>query len=265
MYIYEDPWHLKARQLEPRARNSPLINVFIQQRVRALVCPRFSNCPFWRCCCALNSKDAHWLFPFFSYLHRKENNGAHFPVRKDKGESEQFKICINIDLNLVPEINMCKGGKEKQLSGGNQKWSMKLMKQRCHRLIQLSFQFPWQSSVIVPTIFSAGEEKKENMGGGGDCEIVPNLLEDLLHQGRACAVTCKKIGRVKGRSLEFTELLACWDAAKTKQTLEQQSVSSADEIKSKWFCQLANNSSCGTFLNPSWTFFFFFAFVCIQL
>lgn len=80
------------------------------------------------------------------------------------------------------------------------------MKQRCHRLIQLSFQFPWQSSVIVPTIFSAGEEKKENMGGG-DCEIVPNLLEDLLHQGRACAVTCKKIGRVKGRSLEFTELL----------------------------------------------------------
>lgn len=80
----------------------------------------------------------------------------------------QFKICINIDLNLVPEINMCKGGKEKQLSGGNQKWSMKLMKQRCHRLIQLSFQFPWQSSVIVPTIFSAGEEKKENMGRGGE-------------------------------------------------------------------------------------------------
>lgn len=102
---------------------------------------------------------------FFSYFHRKENNGAHFPVRKDKGESEQFKICINIDLNLVPEINMCKGGKEKQLSGGNQKWSMKLMKQQCHRLIQLSFQFPWQSSVIVPTIFSAGEGKKENMGG----------------------------------------------------------------------------------------------------
>lgn len=56
---------------------------------------------------------------------------------------------------------MCKGGKEKRLSGGNQKWSMKLMKQRCHRLIQLSFQFPWQSSVIVPTIFSAGEGDKK--------------------------------------------------------------------------------------------------------
>lgn len=93
------------------------------------------------------------------------------------------------------------------------------MKQRCHRLIQLSFQFPWQSSVIVPTIFSA-EEKKIKKGGNGkekkNCEIVPNLLEDLLHQGRACAVTRKKIGWLRGRSLEFIDLLACWDAAKKK-------------------------------------------------
>lgn len=109
---------------------------------------------------------------FFSCLYRKENNGTCFPVGEDRGESERFKICINRDLNLLPEINMCNGGKEKQLSGGNQKWSMKLMKQRCHRLIQLSFQFPWQSSVIVPTIFSAGKKKKENVvvvvvvGGG---------------------------------------------------------------------------------------------------
>lgn len=109
-------------------------------------------------------------FSLLFFLYRKENNGACFPVGEDRGESERFKICINRDLNLLPEINMCNGGKGKQLSGGNQKWSMKLMKQRCHRLIQLSFQFPWQSSVIVPTIFSAGKKKKENVvvvvGGG---------------------------------------------------------------------------------------------------
>lgn len=149
MYIYEDPWHLKASQLKPRARNSPLINVFIQQHVQALVCPLFSNCPFWRCCYALNSYDAHCF-----YFCCRENNGAYFHFAR-KGRNMWFKIWINTDLNLVPEINMCKGGEKKQLSGGNQKWSMKLMKQQCHRLIQLSFQFPWQSSVIVPTIFSA--------------------------------------------------------------------------------------------------------------
>lgn len=38
--------HLKASQEEPQARNSPPINVFIQQHVHALVCPRFSICPF---------------------------------------------------------------------------------------------------------------------------------------------------------------------------------------------------------------------------
>lgn len=88
------------------------------------------------------------------YFCCRENNGAHFHFART-GRNMWFKICINRDLNLVPEINMCKGGEKKQLSGGNQKWSMKLMKQQCHRLIQLSFQFPWQSSVIVPTIFSA--------------------------------------------------------------------------------------------------------------
>lgn len=46
MYIYEDPWHLKASQLKPQARNSPLINVFIQHYVQALVCPLFSKLPF---------------------------------------------------------------------------------------------------------------------------------------------------------------------------------------------------------------------------
>lgn len=43
------------------------------------------------------------------------------------------------------------------------------------------------------------EEKKEKYGGGGGggvctVKLFPILLEDLLHQGRACAVTCKKIG-----------------------------------------------------------------------
>lgn len=104
--------------------------------------------------------------------------------RKERA-SERFKICINRDLNLLPEINMCNGGKEKRLSGGNQKWSMKLMKQRCHRLIQLSFQFPWQSSVIVPTIFSAGKKRKRKYGGGGgcSCEIVPNFTRGSLASG----------------------------------------------------------------------------------
>lgn len=75
-----------------------------------------------------------------------------------------FKICINRDLNLEPEINMCKGGRKEKtwLSGGNQKWSMKLMKQQCHRLIQLSFQFPWQRSVIVPTTFSVHKKSLWN-------------------------------------------------------------------------------------------------------
>lgn len=212
MYIYEDPWHLKASQLEPRARNSPLINVFIQQHVQALVCPLFSNCPFWRCCYALNSKDAHWLFPLFFFLiciaKRTTVHIFHF-ARTEK--SVWFKICINRDLNLVPEINMCKGGEENRLSGGNQKWSMKLMKQQCHRLIQLSFQFPWQSSVIVPTIFFCWRKiiiKKKKI-----CEIVPNLLEDLSHQGRACAAASKKTGGVKGRSFLFAERSACRDAA----------------------------------------------------
>lgn len=108
---------------------------------------------------------------------------------EEREHERTSKICINRNLNLLPEINMCNGGKEKQLSGGNQKWSMKIMKQRCHRLIQLSFQFPWQSSVIVPTIFSAGKKgKKRKHGGGGDCEIVPNFSGGSLTSGsRVCS------------------------------------------------------------------------------
>lgn len=94
-----------------------------------------------------------FLFFFFFLICIAKRTTVHIFHFARTEKSVWFKICINRDLNLVPEINMCKGGEEKRLSGGNQKWSMKLMKQQCHRLIQLSFQFPWQSSVIVPTIF----------------------------------------------------------------------------------------------------------------
>lgn len=79
---------------------------------------------------------------------------------------------------------MCKGGEKNQLSVGNQKWSMKLMKAQCHRLIQLSFQFPWQRNVIVPAIFSA--EKKIFS------EIVTNLGEGALHPDQECSVDGKE-------------------------------------------------------------------------
>lgn len=54
---------------------------------------------------------------------------------------------------------------------------------------------------------------KKNNNKKKICEIVPNLLEDLSHQGRACAATSKKTGRVKGRCLLTAEWSARWDAA----------------------------------------------------
>lgn len=64
-------------------------------------------------------------------------------------------MCINRDGNKYAQRRG--GGGEEGLSGGNPKWSMKLMKQQRHGLVQLSFQFPWQRNVIVPAIFSEGK------------------------------------------------------------------------------------------------------------
>lgn len=61
---------------------------------------------------------------------------------------------------------------KKQFSGGNQKWSVKLMKQRCHRLVQLSFNSHSKAVLLFQQHFLLKHF----------CEIVTNLLEDLLHQ-----------------------------------------------------------------------------------
>ena len=49
-------------------------------------------------------------------------------------------------------------GKQKQLSGGNQKWSMTLRKQRCHRLIQLSFNSLGKAVLLFQQYFSAKKD-----------------------------------------------------------------------------------------------------------
>ena len=84
---------------------------------------------------------------------------------------------------------MCKGGKKKQLSGGNQKWSMKLMKLQCHRLIQLSFN----SHGKVMLLFQHYFLPKYFL------EIVTSLPVDLLHQGTACIVNSEASGGLEAR------------------------------------------------------------------
>lgn len=53
---------------------------------------------------------------------------------------------------------MCKGRKRKHLSGGNQKWSVKLMKQQCHRLIQLSFNSHGKAVLLSQQYFFFAEK-----------------------------------------------------------------------------------------------------------
>lgn len=145
MCIYEDPWRLKASQQKPRARNSPQLMYFIQQHVHSLVCPLFSVCPF---------EDV--VLHFIAQMHivfisaAETTEAAPISIFARTGRNMWFKRRINRDRNKYVQRR-----EKNQLSVGNQKWSMKLMKQQCHRLIQLSFQFPWQRNVIVPAIFSA--------------------------------------------------------------------------------------------------------------
>lgn len=194
MYIYEDHWHLKASQLEPWARNSPLINVFIQQHVQALVCPLFSNCPFWRCCYALNSWDAHCF-----YICCKENNGAYFHFARTE-RNMWFKICTNRDLNLVPEINMCKGGERNSFLVGIRNGAWSLWNSNATGSYNYLFNSHGKAALLFQQYFLL-----KNF-----CEIVSNLLEDLLHQGRACAVKAKRQADWK-QSVVYTQggLLRC--------------------------------------------------------
>lgn len=60
------------------------------------------------------------------------------------------------------------------------------MKQQCHRLIQLSFNSHGKTVLLFQQYFLL-----KNF-----CEIVTNLLEDLLHQGRARIVNGKESGGV---------------------------------------------------------------------
>lgn len=63
------------------------------------------------------------------------------------------------------------------------------MKQQCHRLTQLSFNshgkavLLFQQYIYIYFIFFSPKDL---------CEIVTNLLEDLLHQGRVCIVNGKE-------------------------------------------------------------------------
>lgn len=61
------------------------------------------------------------------------------------------------------------------------------MKQQCHRLIQLSFNSHSKAVLLFQQYFLLKHF----------CEIVTNLLEDLLHQGRACIVNSKESGAVE--------------------------------------------------------------------
>lgn len=105
------------------------------------------------------------------------------PISISQGQrGTWFKICTNRDLNLVPEINMCKGGEKNCFLVGirNGAWSL------WNSNATGSYNYLFNSHGKAALLFQQYCLLKNF------CEIVSNLLEDLLHQGRACAVIAKR-------------------------------------------------------------------------
>lgn len=90
MYIYEDPWLLKASQPMRQAHNSPVINVFIQQHVQASAWPLSSNCPFEEAV-VLFLSGTHVVFVYSV----ADNNGATISIPQGRGGMCDLKVYIN--------------------------------------------------------------------------------------------------------------------------------------------------------------------------